>query len=94
MNLRVARWSGVFAVGASVVLAAPALRAEDRAKASAAVDLSGRWRLDKKLSDDEGATRGKGAVPRGAEAAGVAARLPGAVGPAPGRASTTTTPGA
>jgi hypothetical protein len=55
MNLRVARWSGVFAVGASVVLAAPALRAEDRAKASAAVDLSGRWRLDKKLSDDEGA---------------------------------------
>jgi hypothetical protein len=53
MNLRVARWSGVLVFGAGVALAAPALRAEGQAKAPAAVDLSGRWRRNKELSDNE-----------------------------------------
>ncbi len=53
MNVRVACCWGVLVFGAGVALAAPALRAEGQAKAAAAVDLSGRWRFNKELSDDE-----------------------------------------
>jgi hypothetical protein len=53
MKLRVARWSGVVVFCAGIALAAPEVRAEGQSKALAAVDFSGRWRLNKELSDDE-----------------------------------------
>jgi hypothetical protein len=53
MNARVARCRAVLVIGAGVALALPAPRAEGQAKAAATVDLSGRWRLNKELSDDE-----------------------------------------
>jgi len=66
MNLRVARWSGVLVFGAGLALAVPALRAGGQAKAPATADLSGRWRLNKELSDDEEA-KARAAVASGAE---------------------------
>lgn len=53
MKRRVAWWSAVFVFGAVAVPAVPALQADGQAKAATAVDLSGLWRLNRQLSDDE-----------------------------------------
>jgi hypothetical protein len=53
MIAQVARRWGVLVVGVGVALAAPAPRAESQRKAAVTVDLSGRWRFNKELSDDE-----------------------------------------
>jgi hypothetical protein len=66
MSIQVARCCGVLVLGAAVTLAGPALRAEGQARAAAAVDLSGRWRLNKALSDDEQAKE-RTAIESGAE---------------------------
>jgi hypothetical protein len=55
MSVRVARWWGVLVLGAGVALAAAPRRAEGQVKAAGAVDLSGRWRFNKELSDNEAA---------------------------------------
>jgi hypothetical protein len=66
MDVRVARCCGALVLGAAVTLAGPARRAEGQARAAAAVDLSGRWRLNKALSDDEQAKE-RTAIESGAE---------------------------
>ena len=53
MMQKVSWWSGAFVFGAAAVLAVPVPRADGQAKAAAAVDLSGLWRLNRELSDDE-----------------------------------------
>jgi hypothetical protein len=53
MSVRFAWCWGVLVFGAVAALAAPALRAEGRAQAAAPIDLSGRWRFNRELSDDE-----------------------------------------
>jgi len=53
MKRRVGWWSGAFVFGAVAALAAPALRAGDQVNGATAVDLSGSWRLNRELSDNE-----------------------------------------
>ncbi len=53
MKLGVAWWSGVFVFSAVAILAVPVLQAGGQPKAATAVDLSGLWRLNRELSDDE-----------------------------------------
>jgi hypothetical protein len=53
MKLRVRRCAGVVVFGVVVLVAAPVRRACGENRGTAAVDLSGRWRLNKDLSDDE-----------------------------------------
>jgi hypothetical protein len=55
MSVRVAGWWGVLVLGAGVVLAGAPRPAEGQVKAAGTVDLSGRWRFNKELSDDEAA---------------------------------------
>jgi hypothetical protein len=55
MGVRVAGCWGVLVLGAGVVLAGAPRRAEGQVKAAGTVDLSGRWRFNKDLSDDEAA---------------------------------------
>jgi hypothetical protein len=55
MSVRVAGCWGVLVLGAGVALAGAPRRAEGQVKAAGAVDLSGRWRFNKELSDDEAA---------------------------------------
>jgi hypothetical protein len=68
MELKVAWWFEVLALGAIVFLA-PAQRAEAQAKAPAAVDFSGTWRLNRELSDDEEAKLGAAATRAGQQPA-------------------------
>jgi hypothetical protein len=67
MNLRVALRAGVVLFCAGIPLAAREVRAESQAKAPGALDLSGRWRLNKELSDDEEAKLRAAAVSSSAE---------------------------
>ena len=82
MRRSIAGWSVVFVLGTATVVAVPA-RADDQAKAAAAVDLSGAWRLNTKLSDDE-AAKTRAAV---ATSAGQPPADPGRSGEAEGHGS-------
>jgi hypothetical protein len=55
MSVRVAGCWVVLVLGTGVVLAGAPQRAEGQVKAPGAIDLSGRWRFNKELSDDEAA---------------------------------------
>jgi hypothetical protein len=66
MDLRVARGWGVLVFGACVALVVPTLPADGQSKAPA-VDLSGRWRYNAELSDDEQAKTRAAAGPKAEE---------------------------
>jgi hypothetical protein len=53
MSARIARVWGIVVLGTGFALVAPAVRAGELAQAAASIDLSGHWRFNRELSDDE-----------------------------------------